>query len=350
MSKVLVHIVTWNSAETITPCVERACAQSGFTLGENLHIRVTDNASSDNSAKIVEAMAQPGITFVRNAANMGFCGAHNQGVEEFLRGDYNSLLILNPDVGLQPGTLRSMTRRLDEKRAVGLVTPKLLRALSSLEAIHPPVLDAAGMILTRSLRHFDRGAGEWDKGQFERGEFIFGGTGACLLVSRACVTAMCLPSAIPMEAVQGIYPQLTEGLSQRPQLFDEAFFAYREDADLSWRARRLGWKCWYEPNAIANHVRFVTPERRKALPEAINSYSVRNRFLLQINNWSWRDGILSFFLGIIGRNALVIAGVVFQERSSLNGLREAWTLTPRARQIRQWLRAKRPSIPLPSIK
>jgi GT2 family glycosyltransferase len=349
MSKVLVHIVTWNSAETIGLCIERARSQSGFTLGENLHIRVTDNASSDDSADVAAAMVQSGITLVRNSANMGFCGAHNQGVEEFLRGDYQSFLILNPDVGLQSATLRAMTRRLDDKKKVGLVTPKLLRALSSLEAIHPPVLDAAGMILTRSLRHFDRGAGEWDQGQFERGEFMFGGTGACLLVSRACVTDMRLPASIPAEPVCEIYPQLKEGLNERPQLFDEAFFAYREDADLSWRARRLGWRCWYEPAAVAHHVRFVTPERRKSLPEAINSYSVRNRFLLQINNWSWRDGILSFFVGIVVRNALVMCGVVFQERSSLQGLREAWRLTPRARLIRQWLRGRR-SKPLPSPK
>ncbi len=349
MSKVLVHIVTWNSAETIELCIERARSQTGFTLGENLHIRVTDNASSDTSADVVEAMVRPGITLVRNAANMGFCGAHNQGVEEFLRGDYHSFLILNPDVGLQPATLRAMARRLDDKNKVGLVTPKLLRALSSLEAIHPPVLDAAGMILTGSLRHFDRGAGEWDQGQCERGEFMFGGTGACLLVSRACVTDMCLPPFIAAEPVCEIYPQLKEGLSKRPQLFDEAFFAYREDADLSWRARRLGWKCWYEPSAVAHHVRFVTPERRKSLPEAINSYSVRNRFLLQVNNWNWRDGILSFPLGIILRNVLVVCGVVFQERASLNGLREAWKLMPRARQIRQWLRGRR-SKPLPSRK
>jgi GT2 family glycosyltransferase len=153
-----------------------------------------------------------------------------------------------------------------------------------------------------------------------------------------------------MESVIEIYPQLMEGLSTRPQLFDEAFFAYREDADLSWRARRLGWKCWYEPHAVAHHVRFVTPERRKSLPEAINSYSVRNRFLLQANNWSWRDGIFSFLLGIVVRNALVVAGVVFQERASLKGLREAWTLMPRALLIRKWLRSHAPSIPLPSRK
>lgn len=340
MSRIFVHIVTWNSAETIGLCVERACAQSGFALGENLHIRVTDNASTDGSAAIVEEMLRPGITLVKNSANMGFCAGHNQGVQEFLAGDYQAMLILNPDVGLQPTTLRAMSRRLDDKRHVGLVTPKLLRALSSLDPIHPPVLDAAGMILTRSLRHFDRGAGEWDKGQHERGEFIFGGTGACLLISRGCAVDITLPADIPVGPVREIYPQLADGSTQRPQLFDEAFFAYREDADLSWRARRLGWKCWYEPSAVAHHVRFVTPERRKSLPEAVNSYSVRNRFLLQINNWSWRDGILSFVLGVVVRNALVIAGVLFQERASLIGLRQAWMLAPRAREIRKWTRGR----------
>jgi hypothetical protein len=96
-------------------------------------------------------------------------------------------------------------------------------------------------------------------------------------------------------------------------------------------------------------VRFVTPERRKSLPEAINSYGVRNRFLLQINNWRWSDGILSFFLGVVVRNAVVICGVVFQERASLQGLRDAWKLMPRARHIRLWLRGRR-SKPLPSEK
>lgn len=350
MSKVLVHIVTWNSAETIGLCIERACVQSGFTVGENLHIRVTDNASTDTSTAIVEAMLRPGITLVKNPANMGFSGGHNQGVQEFLAGDYHSMLILNPDVGLQTATLRAMSRRLDERRKVGLVTPKLLRALSSLEAIHPPVLDAAGMILTQSLRHFDRGAGEWDTGQFETGEHVFGGTGACLLISRPCAADMCLPAHLAVEPVYDIYPQLVDGGTKRPQLFDEAFFAYREDADLSWRARRLGWRCWYEPSAVAHHVRFVTPERRKSLPEAINSYSVRNRFLMQVNNWSWRDGIFSFFLGIVFRNLLVIAGVIFQERASLAGLAQAWKLTPRALEIRKWSRERRASIPLPSQK
>ena len=45
------------------------------------------------------------------------------------------------------------------------------------------------------------------------------------------------------------------------EYFDEDFFAYREDADLAWRAQLLGWSCLYVPEAIARHGRRVTPEQ-----------------------------------------------------------------------------------------
>lgn len=335
--RVLVHIVTWNSEESIRQCIERAIAQEGFSLGDDLVIRVTDNASTDKTTSIVREALRPGITLVCNQHNMGFCGAHNQGAAELLSRDFDAMLILNPDVGLEPTTLAAMMAKLDAGARIGLVTPKLVRALPDLTAIYPAVLDAAGMILARSVRHFDRGAGDWDWGQFNTGEVVFGGTGACLLVSKECVASVSLPETISDERVFTIYPQLRAGWSERPKLFDEAFFAYREDADLSWRAGLLGWRCWYEPTARANHVRAVTPERRATVSPSLNSFSVRNRFLMQWNNWRWSQGVLSFLYGVIFRNLVVVGGVVALEHSSFRGLCEAVTLMPRALAIRRWI-------------
>lgn len=341
VKKVLIHIVTWNSAETIQKCIEKASAQDGFILGESLFIRITDNASSDGTVAIVTNLLRPGIFLLQNGDNLGFCGAHNQGISELITQDYDAMVILNPDVGLEPTTVACMVSRISDQARIGLVTPKLLRALPSLEAIHPPVLDAAGMILARSCRHFDRGAGDWDWGQFDQGEFVFGGTGACLLVSQACARDLCLPGTIPDDAVFAIYPQLRKGSHDRAKFFDEAFFAYREDADVSWRARLLRWRCWYEPSAGAAHVRAVTPERRASVSPSLNAYSVRNRFLLQLNNWRWSQGIVSFIYGIVVRNLIVIGGVLTFELSSLPGLREAILLTPRAIAIRAWISERR---------
>ena len=338
--KVFIHIVTWNSAESIVPCIVRAAAQEGFTLGEDLWIRITDNGSIDSTKDQIVPLIRTGIELHENAVNLGFCGGHNQGIGAFLGGDWDSMLILNPDVGLEPTTLRTMLSHLDDAKRIGIVTPKLLRALPSLEAIHPHVLDAAGMMLTSACRHFDRGAGAWDQGQFDTPGFVFGATGACVLLSRRCVEALCLPNSISDEPVFAIYPQLRAGSTERPKLFDEAFFAYREDADLSWRAGRLGWKCWYEPTAVAHHVRVVTPERRGSLPPTINAWSVRNRFLLQLNNWGWSQGILFFVHGIVIRNLVVVIGVVLSERSSIHALREVCRLAPRARSIRGWIQER----------
>jgi GT2 family glycosyltransferase len=338
---IFIHIVTWNSAESIAACLERASNQDGFVLGESLFIRVTDNGSTDQTVQIVQGLLQNGISLVQNSENLGFSAAHNQGVQEFLRRGCAAILVLNPDVGLEASCAQRLFEALARGARVGLVTPKLLRALPSLKPIYPHVLDACGMVLTKSCRHFDRGAGEWDRGQFDAAERVFGATGACVLVRRECVVDLCIPKEISDHDVHRIYPQLIQGWRERPQLFDEAFFAYREDADLSWRANRRGWECWYEPLANGNHIRVVTPERRRELPPILNSYSVRNRFLLLINNWSWREGLISFFCGIFVRNIVVTVGVYTRERSSVVGLREAKALARRAFLIRRWISERR---------
>ena len=331
--KVLVHIVTWNSEDTIVRCIEHAGRQHGLTLGSNLFIRVTDNASTDSTVEVVRAVmeSRPGIDLAINTHNLGFCGAHNQGASHCIEQSYDAMLVLNPDVGLPPDCLGAMLSALEER--VGIVTPKLVRAGDDLTPLQPTTLDAAGMMLTPTLRHFDRGSGEVDAGNYQTREEVFGATGACLLISRECIVDVSLPKEISDSQVWGIYPALQKDSSSRTKLFDEAFFAYREDADLSWRAGRRGWQCMYEPSAVAYHVRVVTPERRSKLPATLNSYSVRNRFLLQLNNWDLSNGLLSLMLGICARNIVVILGVFVAERSSLGALREAWALAGRARAI-----------------
>jgi GT2 family glycosyltransferase len=332
--RALIHIVTWNSADTILRCIEHARAQQGFTLGNDLVIRVTDNASSDDTVGRVRSLgAVHGLELHHNSANLGFSGAHNQGAARCVEGDFDAMLVLNPDVGLSPTCLDEMMKALSNESKRGIVTPKLMRAADDLSPLDSQTIDAAGMILTPSIRHFDRGSGEIDTGAYERSEEVFGATGACVLISRACISALAISPLVSDEVVWRIYPMLRDGAEQRVRLFDEAFFAYREDADLSWRAGRMGWRCVYVPTARATHVRVVTPERRSQLPTILNRLSVRNRFLLQLNNWDLSCGIASLLCGVMLRNVMVIAGVLVKEWSSIPGLMEAIRLAPRARSI-----------------
>jgi tryptophan-rich sensory protein len=56
-----------------------------------------------------------------------------------------------------------------------------------------------------------------------------------------------------------------------------------------------------------------------------------------MNNWRLRDGLIFLVWGIIIRNIIVIAGVLVWEKTSIEGLREAWRLSKRAFAIRRWL-------------
>ena len=131
-----------------------------------------------------------------------------------------------------------------------------------------PILDSAGIYFTTSGRHFDRGSGEPAAGRYLREEEVAGASGAAGFYRRTALEQA----------------QISTGY------FDADFFLYREDADLAWRLSRLGWKCLYVPAAVAAHRRRNLPERRRAMPAVVNLHSVKNRFLLRINNQTARRG------------------------------------------------------------
>ena len=121
--------------------------------------------------------------------------------------------------------------------------------------------------------------------------------------------------------------------------FDEAFFAYREDVDLAWRAQWLGWRCLYVPEARGFHVRRVLPERRALLPAEINMHSFKNRFLLRIKNMD-AGTYARFLLPITARDAAALAYVVLREPSSLRAFSLLFKALPRARDQRREMRAR----------
>lgn len=337
---VFVHIVSFNSQKYLKRCVRSVLSQRHFALGDNLIIQVTDNHSHDGSADLVRAEFGETISVVENEANLGFCGGHNQGVYAFLQSRCRFLLVLNPDVCLEADALGQLTDSLAADPKCGLASARLMRADEDLNPLTPAVFDSAGIVMTPSLRHFDRGSGEVDRGQYRSKEYVFGATGACLLLSRECILDLIVDAGSADPFLSTLYPQLTSNRSRRTQLFDEAFFAYREDADLAWRANLFGWKCLYEPGAVGYHKRVVLPERRRSLPPDLNRMSVRNRFLLQLNNFTLAVGLRALIEGVVFRNIVVLVGVLLTERSSLSALREAVRLRHRSHLRRKVILSK----------
>lgn len=336
----VVHLLTYNSSAAVMKSVESVLAQHGFELGVNLILEFTDNASTNGIADQVEKVFGAKFPIYRNRENLGFCGAQNQAVYRFLKSGARYLLLLNPDAALEPSALSFLVNAIETAPDLGIASPLLLRGDAELTRLEPPIVDAAGMRMTRELRHLDRGSGEVFNERYAVGGEVFGGSGACLLLRRDCVEDLLLDGGEREADVDRLYPQLARGRNERSLLFDEAFFAYREDADLAWRAQHLGWRTIFVPEARGVHERRVVPEKRAALPPELNRLGVRNRFLLQGNNLTWQVAWVTLLWGVVTRNLLVLFGVVLRERTSLSAFRDLFILWGRARARRRAIKRR----------
>lgn len=259
---------------------------------------MVDNASEDATREVLSK--QPEIKVFCNDTNTGFAAAQNQAARA-ATGTW--LLSLNPDVILSPTFITELVAKGELGPRIGTVCGKLLRWDPSTNQQLTNIIDSTGIFFRPDLRHLDRGADQLDSGQYENDEYVFGATGAAALYRRAMLDDI---------AIEGEY-------------FDEQFFAYREDADLAWRAQLMGWQCVYTPKAVAWHVRRVTPERRKQLPHEINWHSIKNRFLMRAKNISW-PLYARCFLQTTLRDAQVVGYCLLADPKLVSALTAVWKL------------------------
>jgi GT2 family glycosyltransferase len=308
---VSVTIVTWNSAQYLRKCLESIERQDY----QDFEIVILDNASSDETRDIL-GERQSRCRVIYKQENTGFAAGQNEAIRG-ARGDF--VLCLNPDVVLREDFIRQLLAAAERHPDAGTICGKLLRWDVSREA-PSDVLDSTGMYFTRNMRHLDRAADEVDRGQYDRRQYVFGATGAAALFRR----------------------QFIEAVSVAGQFFDEEFFAYREDADLAWRAQVMGHKCLYAPAAVAGHVRRVTPERREELPLLINWHSVKNRWLMRAKNataWlCWR-----LALPVLWRDVMIFGYALLRDRRMISACLYRWRSDVRARtrQKRDAIQARR---------
>ncbi|MBN1569904.1 MAG: glycosyltransferase family 2 protein [Acidobacteria bacterium] len=313
--RVLVSIVTYNSAPYLKACMESLRAQTC----RDFSISLWDNASTDETAAIIADYRDYAGAIHFSDNNLGFCAAHNRIISS-KDGDY--VLVMNPDVILDPLFLEILLREMDSDQSAGSATGKLLRQSEAVSPVRrssdKKVLDSTGMYMTPSQRHFDRGSGELDVGLYDRREYVFGASGAAALYRRS----------------------MLEDIREGTEYFDESFFAYREDADLAWRAQWRGWNCLYVPEAKGYHARRVLPENRSSLPAAINMHSLKNRFLLRVKNMD-AGTYLRFLVPITLRDAAIMIYVLVREWSSLRAFPMLIRALPRAWALRKSLQSRR---------
>ena len=179
-------------------------------------------------------------------------------------------------------------------------------------------LDSAGIVLPAHRRPRDRGSEQHDRGQYDRGEYVFGASGAAMMLRSAALADLAL-----------------EG-----EVFDEDFFLYHEDTDLSWRAHVLGWRVYYEPLARAVHARGWKKDQRFRVPPAVRRHSFKNYYLQLIKNES-AAGFLLRLPVLLAWEVLRLGHAAIRDPQILPAYADAWGLAGRAFHKRRILRARR---------
>jgi len=307
---VSVTIVTFNSGRFIKRCLESVLDQK-YPLKE---VIVIDNNSTDGTADILEQFENC-CRIVYNEENIGFSAAQNQAIA---LSEAEWVLTLNPDVLLLQGFIEALVNAGNIDPRVGTVCGKLMTMKASFDFPEEPLVDSTGIYFTPNLRHLDRGSLRLDDGRFRNYEYVFGATAAAALYRR----------------------EMVEDISIQGEFFDNDFFAYREDADVAWRAQLMDWKCLYVPYAKGYHVRKALPGNRRELTAEINMHSVKNRFLLRMKNITV-DVYRRNFFSITARDIVVVSCCLLWEHSSLRAFSFVFSNWGRVMEKRREIMARR---------
>lgn len=250
MSQVTVVIPSLNGRHMLEGCL---CALEAQCYADWEAI-VVDNGSTDGTAEWLRE-AHPTVRVIANTENYGFAAAINQGIEA---SDSQYVVTLNNDTEASPGWLGALVEAAESSEQIGMCASKMLFA------DRPGVINSAGICVDRVGIAWDRRGGEPDDVEHERS-----GERGWVEVFGPCAGAA-LYSRIMLDEIG---------------LFDGDFFAYLEDVDLAWRARRAGWRCLYVPEARVLHCHSATG--REGSPFK-SFYKGRNKVWLVIKNYPFR--------------------------------------------------------------
>jgi Predicted glycosyltransferases len=245
-------LVNWNAGPQLAEAVT-SIAQHHHNLVSS--VIVVDNASTDDSLARVEAFTDLPfqLRIIRNAINLGFGSACNQGAA-LARSEY--LLFLNPDTRLFDHSLSVPLAFMQrpENADMGIVGIQLVdehnhiaRNCWRFPSVGTFLSKALGLNRLPGLQHLTETMTEWAHDKTEEVDHVMG--------------AFYLIRCSLFESLGG---------------FDERFFVYFEDLDLSIRVRQAGWRSVYFADAQAFHAGCGTSHQVKARRLF---YSLRSRLL-----------------------------------------------------------------------
>ena len=242
---VAIVVLNWNGIHDTLECLASLLNQTH----KEFKIVVIDNGSIDDSVEKLREYQENHedmVELICNPTNFGFAGGVNTGIEWALNENYDYVALLNNDAVAHKNWLKELIKAHSSKK-VGMATGLLLHADGK-------TIDSTGEFYSTWGLAFPRSRGDATETAPKAGR-VFGATGGATLYKT--------------------------DLLRDIGLFDEDFFAYFEDVDMSFRAQLAGWKVTYTPDAIAYHKQGATSSK---LPGFAIYQTFKNLPLLFLKN------------------------------------------------------------------
>jgi N-acetylglucosaminyl-diphospho-decaprenol L-rhamnosyltransferase len=219
-----------------------------------MRVSVVDSGSPDGTPDMV-AREFPEVRLLRRG-NIGFSAANNLVLRE---SEASAVLLLNPDTEVYAGTLDAALERLRSDERTGMVGCKLVTESGELDHAckrsFPTPLSA--------LAHFT-GIGR--------------GGSATAALSQYRATHLGDDEGGEVDAVNGAFMLCRAEAVREVGLLDEGYWLYMEDLDWCHRFWDAGWKVFYEPAAVALHVKGGSSQGRRAPRQEVAFHRGMGRF------------------------------------------------------------------------
>lgn len=269
---VFISIINFNSQRETEKCLS-SIEKLNLSHGLNLFVYLLDNGSKEFTLK--EKDFNLDLKIIKSEGNLGFPGGHNLIIKK-VKEDADYILILNNDTILDSEMLLKLLNSFKEN--VGIVSPKIFFSPGSefhkdryTEKDKGKVIWYAGGIMDQSTvigRH--RGVDEVDSGQYDKEIETDFASGCCMFIKKDFL--------------------------EKVGAFDERYFLYYEDADLSARLKRKGYKILFVPQAYMWHKNAGSSGGSGSVLQ--DYYITRNRLLYGMKFASYKVKLFLFAEGL----------------------------------------------------
>ncbi|MCK5402025.1 MAG: glycosyltransferase family 2 protein [Flavobacteriaceae bacterium] len=216
--KLSVVILNYNVRYFLELCLKSVQAAISTIDAE---IIVVDNNSTDESCNMVKQLF-PGVTLIENKENLGFSKGNNQGII-LSKGEY--ICILNPDTVVAEDSFTSLLRFAQKKEKLGIIGCKLI--------------DGAGQFLPESKRNIPM-----EKVAVKK---IFGNS------KEYYANHLDQDVTGKVDILVGAFMFVRRSVYNQVNGFDEDYFMYGEDIDLSYRVLMAGYNNYYFADTTVIH-------------------------------------------------------------------------------------------------